>query len=386
MVDRLAELMTKLEPDAWRKETDFSPKVKATIDAIHASRSAETTISALNDWISKNQPCLFGRIAAKQSAITYCLIEEEMLYGDESKLEKHIQEARLKWTAAGFVGSSSNFVIAVLSPKLAVAVPGDTVKQIALRIGSLYLKEKLEPDRIYLDRLWLQQPGSLQVTWEWLAGVNYFSAQGDGRWWQDHRFPAGMAFSVNSVGHMVKSGKLTRAIQDLEETMGTAFEEHINPKVDSLDKALELAMLTIGGASHGPSGKATYLVPEHAVDSGGTPACPMKLPPSLSGTDHCSYRGYYHTDYTVPSEYFLPDVTRPANIQSMELDFTYLFDKSLDNPDHDRMGEGRRIRSSEPRETAGHYPASKRLRGVETEVRVDDAPRLQEALRAYSPG
>jgi hypothetical protein len=79
------------------------------------------------------------------------------------------------------------------------------VKELALRLCSLYLLEEVAPDRIFLDEIWLEKPGRDATTWRWHAGVNSFRAQGDGRWWQDHLMPGGIAFSVNSVGHMVKS-------------------------------------------------------------------------------------------------------------------------------------------------------------------------------------
>ncbi|MBL8227250.1 MAG: hypothetical protein JNL98_02180 [Bryobacterales bacterium] len=236
-------------------------------------------------------------------------------------------------------------------------------------------------DRIALDRIYLEQPGNRRATWEWVTGVNYFSSQADKRWWQDHRIPAGMAFSVNSVGHMVKSGKLARAMQDFEQVMETAQGDIANPIVDSLDKALELAMRTIALASDGPSGKATALLPRPS--GAGVPRCPVTLPAALTDKDHRGYQGWYHTDYTLPSEYFRPDVERPAEIRTQDLDFSYLFDQSLDNPDFDRMGRGRIIRdpaAATDTELPETYRWQKRLRGEPCEVEIDHVARLSEAL------
>ena len=77
--------------------------------------------------------------------------------------------------------------IAVLSRRLAVAVPDETVKAIALRSGHALSGGGYRAGQGIPYRLWSEQPGQQKVTWEWVAGVNYFSAQGDGRWWQDHR-------------------------------------------------------------------------------------------------------------------------------------------------------------------------------------------------------
>jgi hypothetical protein len=379
MSSQIAALMDKLQDDPWRRDVDFSPPLKEALAAVmRPEASDQQVITALNDWIAKYQPCLFGRIAAKSGLLSYCVIRADDLRSPDEVIEGKIQEARRAWTRLGFEGKASGFIIVLLSSSLAIAVPDENVKRLALRVCSLYLQEEVQPDRVHHDRIYLEQPGTRWTTWEWLAGVNYFSAQGDLRWWQDHRFPAGMAFSVNSVGHMVKSGKLLQALRHLEEVMGTAPADFRNPKVDSLEKALELAMRTIALASDGPSGKATLLIPRSPEEK--LLKCPVELPPQLSDKNHCLYQGLYHTDFTVPSEYFVPDVRRKMTDPAFSLDFTYLFDETLDNLDFDRMGTGRMIREDIAVDDHVESPYEKRLRGVETSVEVDHVPRLREAL------
>ena len=165
-------------------------------------------------------------------------------------------------------------------------------------------------------------------------------------------------------------------MRDLEEVMGTASDEFQIPKIDSLEKALELAMRTIALASEGPSGKATRLIPL-PPNSRDLPKCPVQLPTILADKNYCEYIGRYHTDVTVPSEYFHPDIKRPENLPRHRLDFTYLFDQSLDNFDFNRMGEGEIIRATAKLATANEalesYRYAKRLRGVETEVEIDES-------------
>lgn len=383
MSETIASLMDKLQPDEWRAERGFSDEMSKALDkTLKCGAGKEQELEAiLNDWVRHHQPCLFGRIAAKEAAITYCFVTEDQLCGSEVELKDHIQDARLRWSKAGFAGKSSNFIIAVLSRRLAQAVPDKTVQTIAMRLCSRYLQVPVESDRIYLDEIWLRQKASEEVVWEWLAGVNYFSSQGDGRWWQDHRFPAGIAFSANSIGHMVKSGRLARAMHDLEEIMGTASPEFRAPNVHSLEHALEIAMATIHRASEGPSGKATWLLPIEGSSSGSK--CPVEISKQLMDFDCSHYHGFYHTDFTIPSEYFRQDILRPRDARPIDLDFTYLYLKDLENPDYDRMGQGRRIMYSEARKgidrpEAGRY--LKRLSGLETEVRLEDLPRLKKAL------
>jgi hypothetical protein len=199
-----------------------------------------------------------------------------------------------------------------------------------------------------------------------------------------------MAFSVNSVGHLVKSGIVAKAMKGLDENTGAPFEDYPEPKVDSLDKALELAMRTIGMASDAVSGKATELLPLPS-DHGSLPVpeCPVKLSDKVADKNFCEYRGYYHTDYTLPSEYFLPDVERAVGVKAHTLDFTYLFNRDVDNPDFRLMGEGHQIRAAPGRDEAlarDDYQAArlKQLRGDAEEVLIDEHRRLVDALKFRS--
>jgi len=377
----LAEWFEKVEPDEWRTQVGFSPNLSDTLEKIQApGLSSEMAASLLSDWLAKFQPCLFGRIAAKQGLITFCFLREEELLTSDDLVAANIRSARLEWLRRGWKGEASAFIIVVLSTRLANAKPSDAVREIARRLCSLYLLRDVQMDTIHWDELFLTQPGKQHTCWKWLAGVNYFSAQADKRLWQDHRIPAGMAFSVNSVGHMARAGRLSQALYYLEQAMGSAPRDFRNPKVESLDKALELAMRTIDFASDAPSGKATMLFPQsERLDSQTT--CPVALPEFLANKDYCTYFGRYHTDVTLPSEYFRPEIEWPADLPTHDLDFTYLFEHSLENPDHVLMGSGLQIQeASEATAHSADFRVEKRKRGIAYEVAVANAPLLSEAL------
>jgi hypothetical protein len=196
-----------------------------------------------------------------------------------------------------------------------------------------------------------------------------------------------MSFSVNSVGHLVKSGMIAKAMNELDGLTGAPGEGYPEAKIDSLAKALDLAMRTIDKASVAVSGKATELLPlpdDHSELP--IPECPVKLSDAMSDKNFCEYRGRYHTDYTLPSEYFLPDVERPKGLKVHSLDFTYLFHKSIANPDFRLMGEGHQIRRID---RAGEQSLDfnesvilqlKRLTGEEDEGFISEHPRLRVAL------
>lgn len=371
----LGALLDNLTEDPWRASTGFSPEIAAANEQLFAAVDDEAATITIREWIGHHQPCLFGRMAARADLIAFCILREGDLRGDRTALRDKIQGAREKWLALGHEGKKSAFVILVISPQLVQAVPNETVQKIAQEVCGTYLLRDIMPDEIYLDELFLEKPGTKRTTWKWLAGVNYFCAQGDQRWWHDHRIPGGMAFSVNSVGHLVKSGQLSLALKHLDEILGGAPEAPENEVVTSLGKALDLAMRTIGLAADTVSGKATILLPLPTSVPPEVPLCPIVLPKLLAGKNHATYKGWYHTDVTVPSDYFHPDVERPATVVEKELDFTYLYHDDIDNPDHLTTGKGRRVRSNADIQSNPRLP-----RMVAESAVAKEAPLLQKAL------
>lgn len=377
----VSQMIEQLQVDPWRAEVGFSPEVEDVHKSLFSTSNCERqSVDVINSWIQKYQPCLFGRIAAKSGLLNYCVLDDDDLRQSDEYIRYKIQAARTQWTRDGFNGKTSGFIIAVLSKRLAYSLPDDVVKRIALRVCSLYLLDDVEADKVYLDEIWLEKPGRGSTIWKWNTGVNYFAAHGDGRWWHDHRLPGGIGFSVNSVGHLVKSGILATAMADLEAALGTPPENGQAAKIKSLDKALELAMRTIALASDAVSGKATCLlsIPQDG-DGGPIVRNPAELPAYLADKDFTKYFGYYHTDYTVPSEYFSPVVERPADITGHVLDFTYLFDKDVNNPAYITMGEGRPIRDAAD-QRRNEVLSGKRDRYFAEETTIDESRRLADAL------
>jgi hypothetical protein len=386
MTTTLHTLFDALLPDDWRTEVGFTAEVSKAQDRLFTSTDDDTVVFVLNEWLHRHQPCIFGRFAARNGLLSYCILREEDLARDDEEVREKIQNARLRWTAAGFEGAKSGFIVFVLSPRIAHARPDGGVQALAQRLCSLYLLSDVQPDTICLDEVFLEKPGRAARTWKWFAGVNYFSAQADLRWWQDHRIPGGMAFSVNSVGHLVKAGKIAKAMKGLAEALDDVQDGWPNTKLDSLPDALLLAMRTIANAASGPFGPATRLIPVEPGVRSGLPPCPIaNLPGDLQGTDYTQYRGRYHTDYTLPSEYFQADVGRLAGATEYALDFTYLFDASVSNPDHWTMGEGRLIRGDNVART-GLKASGKRLLSRERTVPIEREARLRLALERYGRG
>ena len=388
MSTTVRDLVTSLQPDPWRDTTGFSLDVSSALtDLFNCQEDKDQCASRMNQWIQSHQPCLFGRIAAKLGLITYCVLNEKDLQKEDEEIRAIIQERRTAWTREAFEGRKSGFVIVVLSSTIAKSLPNEDMKALSLRLCSLYLLQDIEPNQVCLEDVFLQMPGSNQTTWRWKGGVNYFSAQGDGRWWQDHRIPAGLAFSINSVGHMIKSGLIGRAMTDIEEALGAPLQGWKPSRIDSPDDALQYAMLTIDNASNGVSGAATELLPlPENRDDLPLKECPSKLPKLLENKNYCEYAGYYHTDYTIPDEYFSASVHRPLSTKQWKLDFTYLLANNVKDPDNTRLLQGQRIRSFGAPESKHDGPLGvKSTRVLAEQVQISNSKILRDALSGGKP-
>jgi hypothetical protein len=373
----LAELVAQLStPDPWRTKKAFTADLADANDAILRCQGDEAKQEVLREWLGKKQPCLFGRLAARSNALFFCVLTMADVEGGDAAVKSKIQRARRLWSKEAFRGRSSGFILALLAEPVVLAVPDAALLALAQRLAFLYLREEITLDRAHLEDICLEVDGDERETWLWRGGVNFFASAGDRRWWHDHRIPGGLAFSTNSVGHLAKSGRLSADRDALHEIMGISSEGGSGGRIDSLPKALEFAMRTIDMATPTTSGKATELRPK--VENSQV-ACPIALPPNLASKDHCEYLGWYDTDATIPTDYFTPAVERPSSVARKTLDFTYLFDRSIDDGDFDLMGEGRRVRS-DAHAARSRSSAVRFNRGEPVKVPIAKVPLLHEAL------
>ena len=373
----LADLHRQINPDPWRAQNGFTEDIALATDGLLKAGTDEQREAILGEWLERYQPCLFGRVSARKGLVSYCFLTESDLTQPDLAIRTKIQEARTQWTRRAYEGKRSAFVLLAVSGALVNAFPDDNLLAFTRQLASLFLLQDIAPDEIYLDEIFLEIPGVSRATWRWNVGVNYFGISGDKRWWQDHRIPGGLGFSTNSVGHLVKSGQIAEKMLELQKLLEiSGDDELVATKVTSLPTALEWAMRTIFGASVGPSGKATELLPLAASEEA-RPRCPVDLPKFLQESDYCTYRGHYHTDTTIPSEYFRGDVQRPAILSSHLLDFTYLFNPDIANPDFVTTATGRRVRGID----SGSSPQPQKVsRAVGSAEWIAAHPRLVKAL------
>lgn len=97
MSEVVRSLLTKLTPDPWRSEVGFSKDIEETNQTLFSSSSVDEMIGAINKWLFNNQPCLFGKIAARRNLLSYCILTEDDLCKSDGEIREKIQGARLNW-------------------------------------------------------------------------------------------------------------------------------------------------------------------------------------------------------------------------------------------------------------------------------------------------
>lgn len=338
MKQHLAEMMLDLKLrgriDALRRKRPFSEDIEATHSILFNSRyNKRKKIAAYRRWLETNQPCVFGRVAAKNQNVFICLLEEQdilrMKRGD-ADLRETIQDYRQVWKRYALEGLTSSFLIVLVSRSLIDKEPREGLKQICRRLLELYMEvDNIEDDAILKQReyVFLRCPAENKTTkiLKFSTLPNIFCAQGDRRWWHDHRTPGGIMITSNALGHFVQSRIRSCTLEDKDKLW-----------------ALENAMRTINNADRGTGqAKRKRLCPAtHLVPLGEKEETPLRASFELSKYSPDHYQGYFHTDHLVPSVFFKPetDLTNPTVYD--DLTFRYIFDPVADVQDHAELMTG----------------------------------------------
>jgi hypothetical protein len=331
---QLSEMILSLKfhgkEDEFRKKNPFSPDLRGVNEALFDSGYDKgTKVWEYRKWLmdKNNQPCVFGNTSARKGHIFICLLEEQeilrMKKGDED-LKDTIQDHRQVWKRLALDGQRSAFLILLVSRGLAYAEPNEKLKEICRRLVELYLGEDVKDDSILAREyvyLRLPQQDGKQRTIKFGTLPNVFCAQGDHRWWHDHRTPGGIMITSNALGHLIYT-----------ETGGAALEQGTKLK------ALEKAMLTINNAYGGPSrkakGKFRHCPATSLASLGQGEQSPLPQTSEMRKFSPDHYSGYFHTDHLIPSAFFRKE-RDPVKLPSFDnLSFRYIYDETADPKDH----------------------------------------------------
>jgi hypothetical protein len=204
----IAGLMAKLQADPCRRDGGFSADISETHEGMF-ERGPDAAAAALCAWVVRRQICQFARMAASAHRLVISAVTESEIARGDNAIAAQLHEARVRWLQRAFVGDADGLLVALVSRVLAVAEPGAALAAVALRFLRLLVGHEASCDEVVLERIYLARDNA--TGWMWEAPLNFFAAQGDGRWWHARRIPGGIAFSINSVGHLVASGKMAVA-------------------------------------------------------------------------------------------------------------------------------------------------------------------------------
>jgi hypothetical protein len=326
----IADLFARLTGDSWRVAQPFSDDILQANALLHNTAATDAEMAECATlWCLRRQPCQFGRVAASADRIHFCFLTERSLseWTDEEIAEKIAEEKQLWKQRAVFdpLHGAHSFVLVVSSPRVAFAAPDQHLRAFSDRVLELAGWEvnrrgARRKNTVTGDFLYLRNPTAGEF-FGFRFNIDFFACAGDGRWWQDHRFPGGIAFTANSTGHMI------------------ALREWYEGKVEGTLWALKQAMFTINNAAAtretdslvpSEAGRATWL---RSTDGEGNPLilnvrCPLsKVPKGLEGKDWTRYEGVLHTDHAVREEFFQDRSVAPTASRPYLMDFTYLYDE-----------------------------------------------------------
>lgn len=348
--ESLLSLHDRLREDPMRAARAFNEEMQQAARLILKPYAYDHEVAeVLRLWCMKHQSCQFGRVAASRGQVYFCILRERDLADGDSRIKEKITAARRHWKQRAVSDTQTpphSFVLVFATNRLMLAAPDENLRRFADRLLELMgwappRRARRGENPISSDFLYLQNP-STDAYCGFQFNIDFFAAAGDGRWWHDHRLPAGIGFTANSTGHM-------KAFLDWYREQGS----------DHGEWALKQAMLTIaqahptkseGATSGGPGGdgRITWL---RDLDSAGRPlvkniACPLKSPPKqLQGKDWTRYEGLIHTDHAVREEFFA-DRDESITMGSPYLeDFTYLYDAA--QPDFVAFTSGKRFSEDE---------------------------------------
>ncbi len=220
----VSQLFANLQGDAWRVTHTFSDDILQANALLHNTAATEEEMSdCVSFWCQHRQPCQFGGVAAKHRRIHFCFLTEAAVSGwrDTEIADKIGEEKRLWKQRAAFdpQRAAHSFVIVVASVRVALAAPDQHLRAFSDRILEL---AGWESDRrgvrrkntLSSDFLYLRNPRD-EGLYGFRFNADFFACAGDKRWWHDHRFPGGIAFTANSTGHMIRfrewyQGKVAR--------------------------------------------------------------------------------------------------------------------------------------------------------------------------------
>jgi hypothetical protein len=247
--ESLSSLRSGLTADPTRQLQGFSEDIEKAHRVLHNPLAQDYERQrAMELWLfgRDTQPCVFGKIAARQQKMHFCFITAADIGNSDNHVRDKIASARSLWKRRAASGIPEHgFMLVVCDKDVAYAKANEDLKKFAEHLQCLVGWRCREGERgndISDEWLYLRHPETKEII-KFTFSVDFFASAGDSGWWHDHRVPGGIAFTANSLGHMAK------------------YLEWYEKKDLRIEWALRNAMNTIDSAAkEHPHRPATYLI------------------------------------------------------------------------------------------------------------------------------
>ncbi|MGI8571762.1 MAG: hypothetical protein ACR2L9_03930 [Solirubrobacteraceae bacterium] len=267
----------------------YGPDIDAAHEVLLTRAPQREKRAALMRWLANSQPCLFGRIAARERGwprIDLCWIDELALEDGIAAVTERVQLARRACKDSAARGQVSGFLVMFSDERLARAAPSIELVRVCELLAGCLLPEwqPVRADLVYTEALPLDLDDGRVALFK--ASCTLFSTSAHDTVFHDHRGPGGILLNVNAVGHYATVIAKNRAVPSFEH---------------AVTRSRELALRSIGGnGGIGTAGKRSSTRHRRARGpAGGSPTQrPAHIPHDVDLTRYCAD---YHTDVFVPS-------------------------------------------------------------------------------------
>jgi len=332
--ESLFELHHRLRKDDLRDSKPLSEDLLKTGDLMLAPYAEDyEVVEALNHWCANRQPCQFGRVAARARQIFFCFLRESDIGEGDDAVREKIEAAKKQWKQRALRDTDRpphSFVLVCGTRRLERARPDENLRRFSSRLLELSgwtpeRRARRGQNAVTSDSLYLKNPGTGDIH-GFRFNIDFFAAAGEGRWWHDHRFPGGIAFTANAAGHM----------KCFMDWYGEPGRDHGHWALLQAMMTIAKAHPTRGEQAGGDKservareeGRVTWLLDlKHGKPVVDRLPCPLPtIPKQFAGKDWTKYEGLLHTDHAVREEFFDGREVPLTEHDKPLMDFTYLYD------------------------------------------------------------
>lgn len=335
VTESLRDLHYRLRQDKERLRRGFDSDMAEASALLHKPYVEEHEVEeGLRHWCKTRQPCQFGRVAASNGHIYFCILRERDLGDGDDAIAGKIAAAKRHWKQRALMDTDNpphSFLLVFGSPHVMEAAADDNLRRFANRLLELTgwkpeRRARRGENTVTSDYLYLKNPQT-GAYHGFRFNIDFFASAGDGTWWHDHRFPGGVAFTANATGHMkcfmdwYSDRSRDHGAWAVTQAMMTIARSHRTKPAKEGDRSEQAAR---------EEGRVTWLLDlKEGMPVVARLPCPIEsVPGQLQGKDWTKYEGLLHTDHAVREEFFDGRDEPLSKHKPPLMDFTYLYDST----------------------------------------------------------